>query len=76
MSYPNPIVRLPAYRRLELLPVESRDALASVLRDLGDDCAARANESWRRNKGPMAAYWKAAGVYARHIARSLDAVAP
>lgn len=72
MSYTNPILALPAMERVATLPVEARSALAAILRDLGDDCAQRAEKSWTQNKAPMAAYWKSAGVYARHIARAIE----
>jgi hypothetical protein len=68
----NPVLALPAFRQLQALPRETRAALAAVLRDLGHDATGRANESWRKHKGPMAAYWKAAAVYARHIARAVE----
>lgn len=67
----NPILSLPAAAKLRAMDPDCRAALADVLRELGADANARAEESWRKGKGPMAAYWKAAGVYARHIARAL-----
>jgi len=67
----NPVLALPAARRLRDLPPESRDALAAVLLELGDQAAEKAELSWRKHKAPMAAYWKAASVYSRHIARAL-----
>ena len=71
MSYRNPILDLPAAQRLAELPDDARDALKAILIDLSSECAARADMSWRRGKAPMAAYWHAAGVYARHITRAL-----
>jgi hypothetical protein len=65
----NPVLTLPASRRIASLPPEARDALAAVLKELSIDARARAQESWRRNKGPMAAYWKAVGAYATHLYR-------
>ena len=35
------------------------------------DAAVRAEQSWRKKKGPMAVYWKAVSVYAKHIGRAL-----
>ena len=67
----NPVLRLPASRRLAELPPEARDALRDILSDLAVDARARAQESWLKNKGPMAAYWKAVGAYAGHIARAI-----
>ena len=31
----------------------------------------RAQESWAKNKGPMALYWKCVGAYASHLKRVL-----
>lgn len=72
----NPLLQLPAVERLQMLPPESRFALRALLLDLRTDAQARATESWRRNKAPMAAYWKAVAVYAGHAARLLRDVAP
>ena len=71
MSYPNPIVHLPSYALLLDLDEQQAAALAAVLRDLGDEADSKAEQSWRSHKGPMAAYWRAVGVYARHIARAV-----
>ena len=65
----NPVLGLPAARRLLNLPPETRAAVADVLRDLSADARSRAQESWRKNKGPMAVYWKAVGAYATHLYR-------
>lgn len=67
----NPILALPAFSKIERLPLPVRQALADLLRELGDDCQERADKCWATHKAPMAAYWKAAGVYARHIAKAL-----
>lgn len=69
----NPVLALPAIRALQLMPSETRDALATVLMDLATDASARADHAWSRHKAPMAAYWKAVAVYARHTARSVRA---
>jgi hypothetical protein len=63
----NPVLGLPAAQRLQQLPPEAREALQLILRDIAVDAAGRAQVSWRQNKGPMAAYWKAVSVYAKHI---------
>lgn len=67
----NPVLALPAYQRLVDLPEPARAALVAVLEDLAADAGARAETSWRKHKAPMAAYWKAVAVYARHVARAL-----
>jgi uncharacterized membrane protein len=73
MSYANPVLSLRSFEKLRDLPPESRAALAEVLREIGQVAEDTAQDSWRARKAPMAAYWRAVGVYARHVAR---AVAP
>lgn len=68
----NPILDLPAGARLETLPPEAKRALASVLRELADQANDAAETSWRRRKGPMAAYWRAVSTYAKHLARAVE----
>jgi hypothetical protein len=70
-SVRNPILGLPAARRLAELPAEAREALADVLAELSAEARGRAEDSWRRHKAPMACYWKAVAVYARHARRAL-----
>lgn len=67
----NPMLALPSVNRLMSLPDEPREALIATLLDLKADAAARAADSWRRHKGPMALYWKAVSVYAGHLAKAL-----
>jgi hypothetical protein len=68
----NPVLGLPAAAALLGLPPETRAILARLHYELAADARARAELSWRRNKAPMAVYWKAVAVYARHIARTLQ----
>ena len=63
----NPLLALPAMKAVLDLPAESRLALVALLNDLSADAAARADKSWRTHKGPMASYWKAVSVYAKHL---------
>ncbi|PZU82245.1 MAG: hypothetical protein DI528_20140 [Shinella sp.] len=65
----NPVLSLPAVKRLDELPPETRQLVADILGDLVKDARARAQQSWIKNKGPMAAYWKAVGAYAHHFRR-------
>jgi hypothetical protein len=65
----NPVLSLPAARRLREMPREQRDPIAALLLELGDDASRRAAEAWRKHKAPMAVYWKAVAVYARHLGR-------
>ncbi len=72
----NPVLSLAAMQELQDLPEEPRRALAALLGELALDARERAEESWRRRKGPMAVYWRAVSVYAGHIRRALVAGAP
>ena len=65
----NPLLKLPSAADLEKLPPEARAALrqlsleaCAAWRALGDEC-------WKKNKPPLAAYWRAWSVNARHLAR-------
>jgi hypothetical protein len=69
----NPVLALPAMVKLQHLPRPAKEALAAVLRELAADATQRADKCWRTHKAPMAAYWKAVAVYARHIARAIYA---
>jgi hypothetical protein len=71
----NPILALPAAQRLAELDPATRAALCDLLRDLAQDAADRAQKSWRQSKAPMAAYWKAVSIYAKHL-RSVVRRAP
>lgn len=72
MGYINPLLGLPAARNLVALPIESRRALATVLRALRTQANTEAEVAWSRRKGPMAAYWRAVATYARHLAHALE----
>lgn len=65
----NPVLALPATRRLLALPRDQQEVIYDILRDLAADAQSRAEKCWRTHKGPMAAYWKAAAVYAGHLAK-------
>jgi HEPN domain-containing protein len=62
----NPLLALPAAHRIKSLPVEMRRELAALLTEMAQDAACRADKAWSKSKGPMAAYWKAVSVYAKH----------
>lgn len=66
----NPILSLPAAAKLAALPPEALEALCDILADVRADSRDRAEECWRKHKGPMAAYWKAVSVYAGHISKA------
>lgn len=65
----NPLMQLPSAAAIRRLPAEARAALRLLLLDMSQDARARAEHCWRRHKAPMAAYWKAVAVYAKHAAR-------
>lgn len=67
----NPLLALPAAKRLANLPADSQAALKALLIDLRNDCRIRAEQCWVRHKAPMASYFKAVGVYANHTSRLL-----
>ena len=71
----NPLSTLPAAARIAALPVEAREALEELLRDISADARTRAEKCWRSHKAPMAAYWKALAVYSRHAAILITKVA-
>ncbi|MBG6178340.1 putative membrane protein [Labrenzia sp. EL_208] len=62
---------LPSADRLAELSPEAREILREILKDLSNQARERAEKSWRSHKAPMAAYWKAVAVYARHISVAL-----
>lgn len=71
----NPLIDLPAAQDLHSLlhtSPEVQARLCQLLRELGAQADAQAEHCWRKHKPPMAAYWKAVAVYARHAARSLQ----
>lgn len=65
----NPVLALPSVQRLVDLPPDVREVIQDVLADMVLDARQRAQSSWKKNKGPMAAYWKAVGAYAEHFRR-------
>lgn len=72
----NPLLALPASRRLLELPAAHRAEIAALLGELALDARARADKCWRSHKAPMAAYWKAVSVYAGHLRRALQKGSP
>lgn len=72
MGYENPLLRLPAAKKLLDLPPELRGPLQAVLRELREQADVEAENSWARRKGPLACYWRAVATYARHMAHTLN----
>jgi hypothetical protein len=71
MGYTNPLLELPAARKILAMPAETRQPLECLFRELRAEADARAEQAWRRRKGPMAAYWRAVATYCRHVAHAL-----
>lgn len=65
----NPLLGLRSAAHISSLPDEAKKALRELLQDLRQESAQKAQICWKKNKGFMAAYWKAVSVYAGHIAR-------
>jgi len=67
----NPVLALPGVIKLRALPRPAREALANLLVEIAADAGNRAQHCWSKHKAPMAAYWKAVSVYARHTSRAV-----
>jgi hypothetical protein len=67
----NPVLALPAAQRIIAGDAPWRDDLRELLMELRDQAIAKGDESLRKNKYMMFAYWRVAGVYMTHIARVL-----
>ncbi len=50
---------------------EARQVLRDALGALSKSWRGKAEQSWRKHKPPMAAYWKQNAVNARHLALAL-----
>jgi len=72
MGYENPLLKLPAAQKLLALPPDQRQVIEALMRELRADADHQAEASWRKRKGPMAAYWRAVSTYARHVAHALS----
>jgi hypothetical protein len=76
----NPILALPSTHRLQALMAEASPALQAAFRDalneLAADASERAEQSWRKSKGPVAVYWRAVSTYAKHIKRAIVPAKP
>lgn len=65
----NPVLALPAAQRLMAMSPEVRHELAALFGEICFHARTEAQKCWRKNKGPMALYWKVVGVYAYHLRR-------
>lgn len=66
----NPLLSLSAVQRIADLPPEAQSLIIEIMGEIAGDARKRAQQSWLKNKGPMAAYWKAVGAYAEHLRRA------
>lgn len=68
----NPLMKLPAAAKVVAF-LAANPAVAALFRELlGElraECHRLATHSWGKRKGPMAAYWMAAGAYVGHCMR-------
>jgi len=72
MAAKNPLLDDQAIQdRFELLPKESKLALADFCAWLYHYAAKRAETAWSQKKAPMAVYWAAVKAWAFHLARIL-----
>ncbi len=55
---------------------EGRESLRKILKALSASWRSKADKAWRTHKPPMAAYWKAGAVNARHLSVALKSAAP
>ena len=67
----NPMLALPAMAKVRALPPEAQEAISALLSEISADARTRADKAWRTHKAPMATYWKALSVYARHTRLAL-----
>lgn len=70
----NPLLGLTAMQELSTYLHTQPDVQAHIitlLMQLGNQANEQATYCWHKHKAPMAAYWKAVAVYARHTAKAL-----
>lgn len=67
----NPLLCLPVIEEFRQLPDLLKNLLRRLLCELSLQARARAKQCWTKRKAPMACYWWAVSVYARHLARAL-----
>lgn len=67
----NPLLALPAMKKIMALPPETREVLAELLGEAALDARERAEKCWRTHKAPMAFYWKVFSVFVGHTRRAI-----
>lgn len=70
MGYKNPVMDLPAAKKLLALPADQREIIAEILTELRRESNDLAETNWRRKKGLIASYWRAVSTYSRHLAHA------
>lgn len=65
----NPLLKLPSAADIQALPPEAKAALRALALDAAKVWRALGDECWKKNKPPVAAYWRSWSVNARHLAR-------
>lgn len=65
----NPLLKLPAARRICSMPEEFRREWKQLRLELKAQAAKKANGNWNKRKYMNTAYWKVVPVYAGHAAR-------
>ena len=65
----NPLLKFPSAADLQKLPPEARAAIRALCLEASKAWRAHSDECWKKNKPPIAAYWRAWSVNARHLAR-------
>lgn len=76
MGYLNPLLQLAAGKALAALTADQRAPIEAVLRELRHQANVEAEKARAKQKGPMAAYWRAVSTYARHTAHALRLEVP
>ncbi len=71
----NPLLALPATKRLAALPPETREIVCDLLEEIRIDAFARADNAWRKSKPPLAAYWRAVSTYSGHVRKAIRRIA-
>ena len=67
----NPLLCLRSVEGFRQLPDTQKRLLRRLLHELSQETRSRAKQCWTKRKAPMACYWYAVSVYARHLARVL-----
>ena len=71
----NPILALPAAKKISALSPEAQEAICELLEEMRVDAFARADKAWRKSKPPLASYWRAVSTYCGHIRKAIRRIA-